>query len=56
MDETTNPTKIAQTIELTLPEWEAMRNAARSLHSSNDDLVSCMGIALQHSKVPVTAD
>ncbi len=35
MDETTNPTKITQAIELTLPEWEAMQNAARSLHSSN---------------------
>ena len=36
MDETTNPTKITQAIELTAPEWEAMQNAARSLHSSND--------------------
>ncbi len=34
MDETTNPTKITQTIELTAPQWDALQQAARSLHSA----------------------
>ena len=34
MDETTNPTKITQTIELTAPEWGALQQAAESLPSA----------------------
>ena len=33
MDNPTNPTKIAQTIELTAPEWDTLQDAAGSLQS-----------------------
>jgi len=40
MDETTNSTKVAKTIELTAPEWDALQDAAGSLQSGTSGPVS----------------
>ncbi len=37
MDSPTNATKIAQTIELTAPEWNALQDVAGSLHSGTTE-------------------